>query len=122
MPPPYPNAYPVPPPPALPKHLFHFIIRYEGEGIIDQNVVKFAKALTGEKKSEATRSEIVPAPPPSTPIVQSGNSGITPMGSPLVPSPEMSSAGSPNVPRLPPANVAPQVGEPSPPPPPPLPF
>src|SRR5207249_2723742 len=26
---------------ARPKHLFHFIIRYEGDGVIDANVVEF---------------------------------------------------------------------------------
>jgi hypothetical protein len=37
-------GYAVPAPVKAPKHLFHFIIRYEGEGIIDDNVVKFMKA------------------------------------------------------------------------------
>src|SRR5262249_2313203 len=32
-------------------HLFHFIIRYEGAGIIDSNVVKFMKAQTEQKPS-----------------------------------------------------------------------
>src|SRR5262249_48898430 len=36
-------GYAVPAPVKAPKHLFHFIIRYEGEGIIDDNVVKFLK-------------------------------------------------------------------------------
>lgn len=40
---------------AAPKHLLHFIfgvgVRYEGEGIIDSNVVKFAKAMAGEGAS-----------------------------------------------------------------------
>jgi hypothetical protein len=40
-----PGGYPIPMPAQTPKHLFHFIIRYEGEGIIDSNVVNFAKAL-----------------------------------------------------------------------------
>ncbi len=34
-------SYPLPAPQNQPKHLFHFVIRYEGEGIIDDNVVKF---------------------------------------------------------------------------------
>lgn len=38
-----PSSYPVPAAVKPPKHLFHFIIRYEGEGIIDNNVVKFMK-------------------------------------------------------------------------------
>jgi hypothetical protein len=41
----------VPMSPVGPKHLFHFIIRYEGEGIIDANVAKFAKALSQEAVS-----------------------------------------------------------------------
>jgi hypothetical protein len=52
---PEPNAtYPVPAPVQRPKHLFHFIIRYEGAGIIDSNVIKFMKAQMEQK---------VPAPP-----------------------------------------------------------
>ncbi len=41
---PEPSSYPVPAPVKAPKHLFHFLIRYEGDGIIDDNVVKFMKA------------------------------------------------------------------------------
>jgi hypothetical protein len=41
---PEPSSYPVPAPVKPPKHLFHFLIRYEGDGIIDDNVVKFMKA------------------------------------------------------------------------------
>lgn len=37
------SSYPVPAPVKPPKHLFHFLIRYEGDGIIDDNVVKFTK-------------------------------------------------------------------------------
>jgi hypothetical protein len=52
-----PNAvYPVPPPARQPKHLFHFIIRYEGAGIIDSNVVKFMKAQS-EQKSAVSEPE-----------------------------------------------------------------
>jgi hypothetical protein len=40
------QAYPVPAALPTPKHLFHFIIRYEGAGIIDSNVTKFTEALT----------------------------------------------------------------------------
>jgi hypothetical protein len=50
-----PMPYPVPPATNHPKHLFHFIIRYEGEGIIDSNVAELYKAMyaagaTGEGK------------------------------------------------------------------------
>ncbi|HEY7328172.1 MAG TPA: hypothetical protein VH592_11050 [Gemmataceae bacterium] len=37
------SSYPVPTQPKAPKHLFHFIIRYEGEGIVDDNIVKAMK-------------------------------------------------------------------------------
>jgi hypothetical protein len=40
------QPYPLPAPLQAPKHLFHFIIRYEGAGIIDSNVTKFTEALT----------------------------------------------------------------------------
>ena len=55
------QAYPVPYPPQSPKHLFHFIIRYEGEGIIDSNVVKFAQALKEADKSSASQSFRIPS-------------------------------------------------------------
>jgi hypothetical protein len=42
-----PTSYPIPATTERPKHLFHFIIRYEGEGIIDSNVVEFTKAMSG---------------------------------------------------------------------------
>jgi hypothetical protein len=45
-------AYPVPTAARPPKHLFHFIIRYEGEGIVDENVVKFLKAQMGAKEEK----------------------------------------------------------------------
>ncbi|HEY7156813.1 MAG TPA: hypothetical protein VH575_22785 [Gemmataceae bacterium] len=46
-------GYAVPAPVKAPKHLFHFIIRYEGDGIIDDNVVKFMKAqLQANKKGQ----------------------------------------------------------------------
>jgi hypothetical protein len=58
-----PGGYPVPMTPQTPKHLFHFIIRYEGEGIVDSNVVSFAKALkdmSTDGKSESPASAQVP--------------------------------------------------------------
>jgi hypothetical protein len=60
-----PGGYPVPFPPQTPKHLFHFIIRYEGEGIIDSNVVNFAKALKDEiagNRSDSARPDLQPTP------------------------------------------------------------
>ncbi len=65
--PPEPSAYPVPAPVKTPKHLFHFLIRYEGEGIIDDNVVKYMKvqsqAEKSEKKSESTSESSAPLLP-----------------------------------------------------------
>ena len=69
-----PASYPVPMSPVGPKHLFHFIIRYEGEGIIDANVAKFAKALSEQavsnnsgylcpQQSPVCPTNICPAPP-----------------------------------------------------------
>jgi hypothetical protein len=40
-----PFNYPVPTAAKGPKHLFHFIIRYEGDGVIDSNIVEFTKAM-----------------------------------------------------------------------------
>ncbi len=45
-------GYPVPAPARRPKHLFHFIIRYEGEGIIDDNVVKYFKTQQEPEKKD----------------------------------------------------------------------
>ena len=45
------SGYPVAAPMQQPKHLFHFIIRYEGDGIVDSNVVSFAKAQRRERRS-----------------------------------------------------------------------
>lgn len=42
-------------PASKPKHLFHFIIRYEGDGIIDGNVIEFMK--TQKALEEPARSE-----------------------------------------------------------------
>jgi len=55
------STYPVPYPPLAPKHLFHFIIRYEGEGIIDSNVVKFAKAMSNGSGSSSCSPSNMPS-------------------------------------------------------------
>jgi hypothetical protein len=65
-------SYPVPAQVRPPKHLFHFIIRYEGEGIIDDNVVKAMKGyIQAEKKASeaaaAGSSYSAPAPPANQP-------------------------------------------------------
>jgi hypothetical protein len=102
----YQASYPVPFPPAVPKHLFHFIIRYEGQGIIDDNVVKFTKALGKLNSSSGTTTYAppvpVPAPPPgnfsgpSTLPTPASTNGLTTSNSP-VPAPS-------NVPPMPPAD------------------
>ena len=52
---PEPSSYPVPAPVKTPKHLFHFLIRYEGEGIIDDNVVKFMKGYVEASKDGSSQ-------------------------------------------------------------------
>ena len=98
-----PSSYPVPAAVKPPKHLFHFIIRYEGDGIIDDNVVKFMKAQLQGAKSPISVGSVagayVPgAPPPPPPV--SGTpvppsyadpsapyGGPTPSAEPVQPSP-----------------------------------
>lgn len=76
--PPEPSAYPVPAPAKAPKHLFHFLIRYEGEGIIDDNVVKYMKVQNqGEKEKTSvagTASTPVPSPPQGSSAALTSNS------------------------------------------------
>ena len=72
--PPEPSAYPVPAPVKAPKHLFHFLIRYEGEGIIDDNVVKFMKVQNQGEKKEKSEEDTAhhgyyPVPTASAPSV-----------------------------------------------------
>src|SRR5438876_1472191 len=55
----HPN-YLVPGPVRQPKHLFHFIIRYEGEGIIDPNVVEAIKAQNSQNSSVAPTPPMLP--------------------------------------------------------------
>lgn len=51
------SSYPVPVQARTPKHLFHFIIRYEGEGIVDDNIVKAMKAYyKGENASQEAKA------------------------------------------------------------------
>jgi hypothetical protein len=55
------SDYPVPPPGKQPRHLIHFIIRYEGDGFIDANVVKFARALAEQAAKSAQGGGGVPS-------------------------------------------------------------
>jgi hypothetical protein len=66
------SSYPVPAPVKAPKHLFHFLIRYEGEGIIDDNVVKFMKGYIqaskdGNSQTPAGQSTAQGSPDPTPP-------------------------------------------------------
>jgi hypothetical protein len=55
--------YPIPAPAKPPKHLFHFVIRYEGDGLIDQSAVEACKScLSQAAKEEATKASNKPAP------------------------------------------------------------
>jgi hypothetical protein len=73
---PYESGYPVAAPKKAPKHLFHFIIRYEGEGIIDSNVVEFMKAQTLQNLS-GSGSVNANFPPISVPN-SGGTNGLQP--------------------------------------------
>src|SRR5262249_21060124 len=55
-----------PAPQQPPKHLFHFIIRYEGDGIIDSNVVEFMKAQLGGQKIAPPVTNYAPTCTPSS--------------------------------------------------------
>lgn len=55
-----PMPYPVPPQTKQPKHLFHFIIRYEGDGVIDANVADYLKAVYGNLSGEQKARTIDP--------------------------------------------------------------
>jgi hypothetical protein len=105
------QPYPIPHPMHAPKHLFHFIIRYEGEGIIDSNVTKFAKTLTGASQAEKP-STLSYAPPaaPITNVLPASGTTLPPSQDLNTPPQYMAPA---NAPRMPPAD-APQEAAPAP--------
>jgi hypothetical protein len=80
-------TYPVPAQARTPKHLFHFIIRYEGEGLVDDNIVKAMKAyyLMEKKASEATTptasysGQATPPPGPAAPNPSAPATGTAPV-------------------------------------------
>lgn len=74
-------SYPVPAAVKPPKHLFHFIIRYEGDGIIDDNVVKFMKAQLQGAKSPISVAPTTGAYIPCAPPVPAGGSVMPPQPS-----------------------------------------
>ena len=63
-----PTSYPVPMSQVGPRHLFHFIIRYEGDGIIDGNVAKFVKSLTEANKDTNVMQSSYVFPSPTGPV------------------------------------------------------
>ncbi len=61
------NGYPIPAPLQQPKHLFHLVIRYEGDGISDATVAGLVKELSqaGADKDAGAKPEAEPAKGPS---------------------------------------------------------
>jgi hypothetical protein len=56
------SPYLVPPPAQQPKHLFHLIIRYEGDGLVDANVTGLLEQLSGQKwGKEESKTDAKPA-------------------------------------------------------------
>jgi len=49
------GSYPIPAPLAQPKHLFHFVIRYEGEGLADQSMLATAMAAAGQNLDDGPK-------------------------------------------------------------------
>src|ERR1051325_9222058 len=86
------GSYPIPSVAQPPKHLFHFIIRYEGAGIVDSNVVKLVQ-LMKEAAAEKAPERVQPPTPgysfgesiPNPPTLAAGSSGPTPVYFPRVP-------------------------------------
>jgi hypothetical protein len=97
-----PTGYPVPTSPVGPKHLFHFIIRYEGEGIIDSNVSKFAKSLIEANKENSSGQANFSYPPMASPVASAPTTvrgSSEPLNAPVVPAklpaPQMPPADGP---------------------------
>jgi len=70
---PPPESYPVPAQRQQPKHLFHFIIRYEGDGVIDANIVEFMKAFPKDEPSpnpddKSRAVDLTPTPAGAAPV------------------------------------------------------
>jgi hypothetical protein len=97
-------SYPVPAQAKSPKHLFHFIIRYEGDGIIDDSVVKVMKAYIQAEKKGAETPAVAAVPVVGYSASQSGTRLPSSVPAPVVPSRPEASPASPY-----PAPVAPAV-------------
>ncbi len=98
----YQSSYVVPPSVQAPKHLFHFIIRYEGAGVVDKNVVSLIKA----QSSSPSNCPITPYITPSM-----GPTGSVEASDPLTPAsnlqPRLEKVPAPGkAPYMPPADPA----------------
>lgn len=98
------GGYPVPGVAQAPKHLFHFIIRYEGAGIVDSNVVKMVKVLKEEKTPTVNEAPTPVLPPP--PVVGVGSPYTFPPAPLTLPMIQSVPAKS-NAPHMPPADALP---------------
>ena len=49
------GSYPIPAPLAQPKHLFHVVIRYEGDGMPDQSMFATALAAAGQNQDDGSK-------------------------------------------------------------------
>jgi hypothetical protein len=87
-------SYPVPAAAKPPKHLFHFIIRYEGEGIIDDSVVKVMKdyCRAQSKALQQASGAMPPAPAVTAPAA------MPPAPAPAVTAPFNAPASPPSSP------------------------
>jgi hypothetical protein len=106
-------SYPIPAQAKAPKHLFHFIVRYEGEGIIDDSVVKVMKSyFQAEKKASAAATPVTAyGAAPAAPVAGSPAPVCLPAAPPAdyvtpYPSPE------PRATALPPTSAAPVTAAP----------
>jgi hypothetical protein len=102
-----PTSYPVPASPVGPRHLFHFIIRYEGDGIIDGNVAKFVKSLAEANKDTNVMQSNFTYPASNGPVCMPATVGmpVTMSGMPTTSPPRhMPLADAPPM-RLPPAAI-----------------
>jgi len=71
-----PSGYPVPAARKQPKHLFHFIIRYEGEGIVDDTVAGVLKEIY--KKTSSADESVEDKPKAVCPAAQSSCRKVRP--------------------------------------------
>jgi hypothetical protein len=76
----------VPRPVKQPKHLFHFIIRYEGDGIVDENVADVIKAQIN-RKAEAEKADTDNQSKPQAPAYCVPPSSGTAPACPAAPAP-----------------------------------